>query len=119
MIFLLNSGRNIPEGEKMSTTAPASAETSDEEFTTMLTTCIIFSVIYVIFMPLFLYRRNREPIKSRGWQLSAVQMTISFMDIIYRTVVRFGNNCAFEQVRSLTLLGLWVSPYIIRGFLLW
>lgn len=90
------------------------------EFEVQLAFCVTFSALFIVFMPLYILRRDREPIKSRGWELSAVQFTVSQVDMVLRTLgTAYHINCGFEQVRVLTLLGVWAGPYIIRAFILW
>jgi len=84
-----------------------------------LVLCVIMATLYVIFMPLYLWRRNVEPIKSRGWELSSVQMTLSMLDMVLRTVAQPLIPCWFEQYRTLLVITYWAYPYITRAYTLW
>jgi len=79
----------------------------------------IYSLLYVIGIPTFIYLRNREPIRSRGWLISVMQMTVALIDLIMRAVSEEITTCPVDTWRGLWLVPLWIYPYFGRVFVLW
>ena len=80
---------------------------------------VAYGLLYFGGVPLFVYFRAREPIRSRGWLLSVLQMTAALIDVILRTLSYTMVTCGVDTWRSIWLLPLWVYPYFIRVFVLW
>jgi len=86
-------------------------------------TNIVFAAIYTLFyitgIPLFIYFRNKEPIRSRGWLLSVLQMTPPLIDLHMRGEGYDPVPCSADTWRSICLIPLWIYPYFTRVFALW
>jgi len=79
----------------------------------------IYTLLYIVGIPVFLLMRNREPIKSRVWLISVLQMTAAWVDLILRAISEGITTCPVDTWRGMWLLPLWVFPYFGRVFVLW
>jgi len=79
----------------------------------------IFFALYLVGVPLFLVRRNKEPIRSRGWALGVLQMSAIGIDMILRLLGFTYLPCLLLYIRGMTILTVWVYPYFLRCFALW
>jgi len=79
----------------------------------------IYGVLYLIGIPAFIYFRHHEPIKSRGWVISVLQMTAALVDLVMRGISFENTTCPADTWRGLWLLPLWIYPYFGRVFVLW
>lgn len=79
----------------------------------------IFSFLYLLGIPAFIWFRNREPIRSRGWLISVLQMSAALVDVHMRGEGYYPVGCLADTWRSVCLLPLWIYPYFGRVFVLW
>ena len=46
----------------------------------------IYAVVFLFSVPVYLFLRGREPIRSRGWQFSLVTALMTCIDIVLRAI---------------------------------
>lgn len=92
---------------------------SDEELG-LVVIAAIFAAVYVVAVPLYVWRRNWEPIKSRGWGLSVALVTYAALDLSLRTAANVSLiPCWLEQIRAVLSLPVWIYPYFVRAHIIW
>lgn len=79
---------------------------------------ITFSVLYLAGLPLFIIRRQKEPIRSRGWLLVILQLSVLMVDLPIRTAAS-QIGCFMTLAEDLFLIPLWTYPYFVRCAVLW
>jgi hypothetical protein len=104
-----------------STTSPGdiNEETLGVENEINLVMGIIYFVLFAFGVPLFVFLRNKEPIKSRGWQPSLLQMTAVLLELALRVAGFQRITCVIDNWRTLFLIPLFLYPYFYRVFVLW
>jgi len=81
----------------------------------------LFFAYNICFWPallLLLFRRNHEPIKSRGWLLLTLQTLYGFFAFLIPALGPKTAGCFLFVFRSPVVV-LWAFPYVIRATLLW
>jgi len=79
---------------------------------------IIYSILFFIGTGLLLWRRNKEPIKSRGIGLLLLQTTAGFLSYLITAAGPLSVGCFVFLLRN-PLFALWTFPYVFRGLVLW
>jgi len=79
----------------------------------------IYGFLYLVGIPLFILLRNREPIRSRGWLIATMQMTVALVDLILRSLTWRRTTCMVDNWRGVLVIPLWIYPYYGRAFVLW
>ena len=74
----------------------------------------LFVLFYLCLVPLFIYNRHREPIKSRVPWLSVLQMTYILCDFAVKITPVQYMPCFLKMTNSTCNLTLWIYPYFIR-----
>jgi hypothetical protein len=91
-----------------------------EEELGLVVIAAIFSAVYVVTVPLYVWRRNWEPIKSRGSELSMALVTYAALDLSLRTAANVSLiPCWLEQIRAVLSLPVWIYPYFVRAHIIW
>jgi len=79
----------------------------------------IYFALFLVGIPLFIHLRRWEPIKSRGWVISVVQMSWVAIELALRIMGYTMVGCAVDMLRNLLLVPLFLFPYYLRVFELW
>jgi len=75
-----------------------------------------YCALYAVGIPLFLWRREREPIKSRCWMLAVLQVTYCLFDLSVRmSELNTQVPCLLALTNSIMTLPLWMYPYFLRS----
>lgn len=87
---------------------------------------IIYLAYFIPFITLFITRRKKEPIHSRGWELalvSALNGFFQFMVICFETVVSqdpsLQVSCHFLYWPIITWVPVFLLPYFLRSVILY
>jgi len=79
---------------------------------------MIYSTTLLTGTLFLLWRRNKEPLQSRGIGLLLLQSTAGFLSYLITAIGPLHVGCFLFNLRSL-LFALWTFPYVFRGLLLW
>jgi len=72
-----------------------------------------YSLLYVVGVPLFIWRSSREPIRSRCWALATFQATYCLFDMCISASQNLP-PCFPRQLDTVWTMLLWIYPFFIR-----
>jgi len=78
----------------------------------------IFFFLYLVFIPLLVIRRKLQPIKSRCFQISIMQMSFAAIDMGLRLSTS-GLPCIIVTYDRLMIVPVLLYPYFVQAFSLW
>jgi len=83
------------------------------DFTEQLVLTCVYCLLYIIGVPLLIWRSNVEPIRSRCWILAVLQAPYCVFDLSLSAAQDLP-PCFLRQLDTIWALLLWIYPYSIR-----